>query len=435
MAFLMELLDPSRDLDLDTPFVNGHRDLLKNLRIEHLPFKTSAATPTNGTVAGSTWTLEIAASRRRDVGRRRTVEAILDPVDVRIDGDRPWDVRVRDERFFRRVLADGALGLGESYVEGWWNCGAVDELFVRLSRLDPRVVPIPRSAQWQALVDRFVNRQSKAAAARDAARHYDLGNDLFTRMLGRTMAYSCGYWKDARDLDQAQEAKLDLVCRKLDLRPGQRVLDIGCGWGSFLRHAATHYGVEALGINNSTEQSALGRELCRSLPVEIRTQDYREVEGRFDRIVSIGMFEHVGRANYGAFFDAARRCLADGGLFLLHTIGSNVLTRGVDAWTQKYIFPGSSQPTLGEIGRAVERRFIVEDVHNFGPDYDPTLMAWCANFEAGWEELRPRYGDAFFRQWTYFLRSSAGSFRSRRNQLWQIVLSKEGVPGGYRSVR
>jgi cyclopropane-fatty-acyl-phospholipid synthase len=366
---------------------------------------------------------------------RRTIEGILGTVDVAVDGSRAWDIRVRDGRFFRRVLADGALGLGESYVEGWWETDALDELFVRLSRLDVRAVPMPRAAQWQALTDRVFNRQRKSAAARHARHHYDLGNDLFTTMLGRTMAYSCGYWKEARTLDEAQDAKLDLVCRKLRLEPGQTILDIGCGWGSFVRHAATHYGVKALGINNSAEQTALGRELCRGLPVEIRQQDYRDVEGRFDHVVSIGMFEHVGPRNYPAFFAAARRCLADGGLFLLHTIGTNARSRGVDTWTKKYIFPGSSQPTIGEIGLAVERRFVIEDVHNFGPDYDPTLMAWWANFDAGWERLRPKYGDAFYRTWTYFLRTCAGSFRSRRNQLWQIVLAKEGVPGGYRAVR
>ena len=375
------------------------------------------------------------SSPSADSRRRDALRAIVAPVDVEIGGSRPWDVRVHDERFFRRVLADGALGLGESYVEGWWDADAIDELFARLARLDPATVPIPWAAKRQALLDRLFNPQRKAVAGRNAGHHYDLGNDLFTAMLGRTMAYSCGYWKDARSLDEAQDAKLDLVCRKLGLKAGQSVLDIGCGWGSFVRHAATHYGVRALGINHSKEQAALGRELCRGLPVEIEQRDYRDVTGRFDHVVSIGMFEHVGTKNYETFFDVARRCLADDGLLLLHTIGTNARSRGVDAWTRKYIFPGSIQPTIGQIGTALERRFVVEDWHVFGPDYDPTLMAWCANFEAAWEHLRPKYGDAFGRMWRYFLRSSAGSFRARRNNLWQIVLSKQGIPGGYRAVR
>jgi cyclopropane-fatty-acyl-phospholipid synthase len=366
---------------------------------------------------------------------RRALEEILGSVGVHLGGSRPWDVRVRDPRFFRRALADGALGLGESYVEGWWDCDAVDELFVRLSAIDASTIPIPRAATWQAFVDRFVNRQGRSAAAKNSSHHYDIGNDLFTSMLGRTMAYSCGYWKDARTLDEAQDAKFDLVCRKLGLRPGQRVLDIGCGWGSFVRYAARNHGVEALGVNHSAAQTELGRELCRGLPVEIRMQDFRDLEGRFDHVVSIGMFEHVGPRNYDAFFTVARRCLADDGLFLLHTIGTNAKSRDVDTWTKKYIFPGSSQPTIAEIGRGIERRFVMEDWHNFGPDYDPTLRAWCANFEAAWEDLRPRYGDPFHRMWTYFLKSCAGAFRARRNNLWQVVLSKNGVAGGYRAVR
>jgi len=370
-----------------------------------------------------------------DPGRRKILRDILATIDVQVDGARPWDVHVHDERFFRRALADGALGLGESYVEGWWDADAIDELFVRLSRLDPASVPMPHAARWQLLRDRLVNPQRKSAAGRDVGHHYDLGNDLFTAMLGRTMAYSCGYWADATTLDAAQDAKFDLICRKLGLKADQSILDIGCGWGGFVRHAATRYGVRATGITISKEQAALGRELCRGLPVEIELMDYRDMRGRFDHVVSIGMFEHVGPRNYRSFFEVAQRCLADEGLFLLHTIGTNGRSRGVDTWTKKYIFPGSSQPSISEIGVAIERLFVMEDWHNFGPDYDRTLMAWCANFEAAWEGLRPRYGDAFRRMWTYFLRSAAGSFRARRNQLWQIVLSKRGVPGGYRAVR
>jgi cyclopropane-fatty-acyl-phospholipid synthase len=367
--------------------------------------------------------------------RRRIVADLLGTVDVAIGGSRPWDLQVHDERFYRRVLGDGALGLGESYVEGWWDAGAVDELFVRLTRLDPARVPIPPSAKWQAWLDRLLNPQRKAAAGRNSGHHYDLGNDLFTAMLGRTMAYSCAYWKDAATLDEAQDAKLDLVCRKLGLKPGQSVLDLGCGWGSFVRYAATHYGVRALGINQSKQQTELGRELCRGLPVEIERMDYRDVSGRFDHVVSIGMFEHVGPKNYPAFFAVAHRCLKDDGLFLLHTIGTNFRSSGVDSWTRRYIFPGSVQPTIGQLGAGIERLFVMEDWHNFGPDYDPTLMAWGANFEAAWEGLRAKYGDPFRRMWTYFLRSSAGSFRARRNNLWQVVLSKGGVPGGWRTVR
>jgi len=370
-----------------------------------------------------------------DARLRGVMQQILSTVDVRIDGPRPWDFRVHDGRFFRRVLSGGTLGLGESYVDGWWDVERLDELFERLAALDAGAIPIPWNLRWLAFVDRFVNRQGRSRAHRVAFRHYDLGNDLFTAMLDPGMAYSCGYWKDARTLAEAQAAKLDLVCRKLGLLRGQSVLDIGCGWGSFVRFAAEHYGVRALGINNSTEQTALGRELSRGLPVEIRTQDYRDVTGTFDHVVSIGMFEHVGPRNYRTFFEVADRCLEQGGLLLLHTIGSHGGGRAVDAWTEKYIFPEGTQPTIREIGAAIERLFVMEDWQNLGADYDPTLMAWFANFDAAWDRLRPKYGDRFYRMWKYFLLGSAGSFRARRNNVWQIVLARRGVPGGYRGIR
>ena len=366
---------------------------------------------------------------------REAAAAILGTVDVQVDGPRPWDIRVRDERFFRRALSQGALGLGESYMDGWWEVERLDQLFERLARLEARRIPIPASLKWLLLTDRVINRQSRARAHRIGEHHYDLGNDLFEAMLDRHMAYSCGYWQDARTLDEAQEAKLDLVCRKLRLEPGQRVLDIGCGWGSFVRFAAERYGVTALGINNSAEQAALGQQRCAGLPVEIRQQDYREVGGTFDHVVSIGMFEHVGPRNYRSFFEVARRCLKPDGLLLLHTIGSHAAGRTVDAWTEKYIFPDGAQPAIGQVAAAIEGLFVMEDWHNFGADYDPTLMAWFANFDAAWGRLQPKYGDRFYRMWTYFLLSCAGSFRARRNNLWQVVLSPGGVAGGYRSVR
>jgi cyclopropane-fatty-acyl-phospholipid synthase len=366
---------------------------------------------------------------------RATAAAILETVDVRVDGERPWDIRVRDERFFRRALTEGALGLGESYMEGWWEAERVDELFVRLARLDPGRIPIPWSLKWLLLQDRVVNRQRRSRAHRIGEHHYDLGNDLFRAMLDDRMAYSCGYWKEATTLADAQEAKLDLVCRKLGLRAGQAVLDIGCGWGSFVRFAAERYGVTAVGVNNSAEQTALGRELSAGLPVEIRQQDYRDVTGVFDHVVSIGMFEHVGPRNYRDYFAVARRCLKEEGLFLLHTIGSHAAGKTVDAWTEKYIFPDGAQPSIGQIASAIEGLFVMEDWHNIGADYDPTLMAWFANFDAAWEELRTRYDEVFYRMWKYFLLSCAGSFRARRNNVWQIVLSPRGVPGSYRGVR
>ncbi len=263
-------------------------------------------------------------------------------------------------------------------------------------------------------------------------RHYDLGNDFYRAMLDPRMVYTCAYWERADTLAQAQEDKLELVCRKLGLRPGMTVLDIGCGWGGFMRYAAERHGVRCVGVTVAEEQVALGRELCGRLPVEFRLQDYRQIEGRFDAVVSLGMFEHVGHRNDAAFFDVAHRCLRDDGLFLLHTIGRNEHGHGTDPWIDKYIFPNGELPTIARIGRACERRLVVEDLHNFGADYDRTLMAWHANVEAAWPRFEARLGERFHRMWRYYLLSCAGAFRARDIQLWQWVLSKRGVPGGYR---
>ncbi len=370
-----------------------------------------------------------------DTRRRERLGELLASVDVRLDGARPWDIRVHDERLFRRVLAEGSLGLGEAYMDGWWDVDRLDELFARLGRLSEEQRPLPWSTKLLILKDRVVNRQSRSGAREVAERHYDLGNDLFEAMLDRRMTYSCAFWAEADTLDEAQEAKLDLICRKLELKPGQRVLDIGCGWGSFVGYAAERYGIEAVGVTISREQAELARERCRGLPIEIRLQDYRELSGSFDHVVSVGMFEHVGPRNYRTFFGVARRCLKDGGLFLLHTIGSTGRAGPTDPWTERYIFPNGSLPTVAQLGAGIEGLFMVEDWHTFGADYDRTAMAWFENFEAAWEELSPRYGDRFRRMWSYYLRGSAGAFRARKNNLWQIVLAKRGLPGGYRAAR
>lgn len=367
--------------------------------------------------------------------RRALVENILAEGDIRIGGDRPWDIHVHDDRFYQRVLRDGALGLGESYMEGWWDAARLDEFFYHLLGIDLTKVSMPWKRKLTVLQERLINRQSGRRAFVIGERHYDRGNDLFKVMLDRRMTYTCAYWKNARNLDEAQEAKLDLTCRKIGLRPGDRVLDIGCGWGSFLKFAAENYGATGVGVTVSEQQVALGREMCAGLPVELRLQDYREVDERFDHVVSLGMFEHVGPKNYRTYFEVARRCLADDGLFLLHTVGNRITDTTTDPFTERYIFPNSVIPSIAQIGSAIEGLFVMEDWHNFGAYYDPTLMAWNANFEAGWPVLRERYGDTFYRMWRFFLLSAAGSFRVRKMQLWQIVLSKRGVPGVYASVR
>jgi cyclopropane-fatty-acyl-phospholipid synthase len=233
-------------------------------------------------------------------------------------------------------------------------------------------------------------------------------------------------------LTAAQENKLDLICRKLDLRPGMTVLDIGCGWGSFMRFAAEYYQVSCVGVTISREQAQWARENSAGLPLEYRLQDYRELNQRFDRVVSVGMFEHVGHKNYRTYMEVAHRCLEDDGLFLLHTIGKNERASTPDPWIDKYIFPNGALPSIGQIGDAADGLFVAEDLHNFGADYDKTLMAWCRNFESAWPRFSAQLGERFYRMWRYYLLSCAGAFRARDIQLWQWVFSKEGIEGGYR---
>ncbi len=360
---------------------------------------------------------------------------LLAPADVDLDGDRPWDVIVHDARMPRRVLAQGSLGAGESYMDGWWDCDRLDEMLTRVLRTD--VVRGLRSLRkyWSVSLGVLRNPQSYRRAFVVGERHYDIGDDLYERMLDRRMIYSCAYWSAASSLEEAQEHKLDLVCRKLGLERRMRVLDVGCGWGGAAQFAAERYGVQVTGITVSKNQAEAARERCRGLPVEIRLQDYRSLTGTFDRIYSLGMFEHVGLRNYRRYLRKMRELLDPDGLFLLHTIGANISHRVTDPWIEKHIFPNSMLPSMVQIARAAESCWVTEDWHVFGVDYDRTLMSWSRNFDARWGEIAGRYGERFRRMWHFWLMSSAAAFRARRLQLWQIVLSPHGVPGGYRAVR
>jgi cyclopropane-fatty-acyl-phospholipid synthase len=368
------------------------------------------------------------------------VESLLALADVQVDGDRAWDMRVHDRAIFPRILLQGSLGLGETYMEQGWDCDSLDGLLFRLldARLDERVHGM--AAALDAMRVALINPQAPRRSFAVGEQHYDLGNDMYRAMLGPGMMYSCGYWRwpggrFAADLDAAQEAKLDLVCRKLGLRPGMHVLDIGCGWGRALRYAAEHYGVSGVGLTISREQADYASAACQGLPIEIRMQDYRETRDRFDRVFSIGMFEHVGVANYSRYFDVARRCLAEDGLFLLHSIGRDTSSRRIDPWIGRYIFPNSMLPSAAQITRALEGRFVIEDWHNFGADYDTTLQAWRRNIEAAWADGSVRADARFQRMWRFYLAASMALFRSRRGHLWQLVLSPRGVPGGYLAPR
>jgi cyclopropane-fatty-acyl-phospholipid synthase len=367
---------------------------------------------------------------------KKTVQKLLQSVGVNINGNESWDIQIHNEAFYPRVLSEGPLGLGDAYMEKWWDCDRLDIFFYRALRAQlDKAINIPFHFYIQMFLAKFINLQTKIRAKDVAYQHYDLGNDLFTAMLDKRMIYSCGYWKDASTLEEAQINKLDLICKKLQLKPGQRLLDIGCGWGGLAKFAAENYGVSVVGVTISKEQCDYAKENCRDLPVDIRLQDYRDINEKFDRVVSVGMFEHVGHKNYATYMKTVRDVLADDGLFLLHTIGVNETGSLANEWIIKHIFPNGMLPSVSQIAETSEKYFIMEDMQNFSAYYDPTLMAWYDNFVKHWETLKQAYDDSFFRMWSYYLLSCAGCFRARGNQLWQFVFSKNGVPGVYLGVR
>jgi cyclopropane-fatty-acyl-phospholipid synthase len=358
--------------------------------------------------------------------------------DIQVNGSRPWDIQVTNPAAYREILSGWSLGLGESYMAGYWECEQVDELVARLLAVDLNL-QVRGTAKVRVGLEmvraKLVNLQSRNRAFQVGQEHYDIGNDIFEQMLDSRMIYSCAYWEKAQDLEEAQTHKLEMICRKLELRPGERLLDIGCGWGGLAAHAARHHGVSVKGVTISKEQQQFAQRLCADLPVQITLTDYRDLNESFDKIVSVGMFEHVGQKNYADYFDTASRLLTQEGLFLLHTIGSDVTTRYTDPWIDKYIFPNGKTPSAVEISQALEGRFLIEDWHNFGHDYDKTLMAWHDNFVRSWPRLSEKYGPRFYRMWRYYLLACAGFFRARQGQLWQLVLSQRSRKAVYRSVR
>jgi cyclopropane-fatty-acyl-phospholipid synthase len=361
------------------------------------------------------------------------LRGLLTEADVQVDGPRAWDPQVNNPDLYARVIAEGTLGLGEAYMDGWWDCAELDGFFYRVVRSDLgdrlRLTP---SLAWLAAKSRLQNLQNRRRAFQVADVHYDLDVDVFEATFDKRLTGSCAYWQGANNLDQAQEAKLDLVCRKIGLGRGQRVLDIGCGWGAFMGYAAERYGASCVGVTVSRRQVDYARRRYADLPVEPLLMDYRAYQGEVDHVVSMGMFEHVGEKNYRTYFQKAREALTSGGLFLLHTIFQRDRSPRIEPWLNKYIFPNGVLPTVGQIGKAVEGLFVVEDVENFGVYYDRTLMAWRANFRRRWDAMAERYGTRFCRMWDYYLASCAGGFRSRRISVGQFVLVPEGVPGGWR---
>lgn len=365
----------------------------------------------------------------------RIVSELLSRAGIEINGNAPCDIQVKNPRFFKRVLQEGSLGLGESYMDGWWECDRLDIFFDQVLRAGlEQQIPHHFKDTLRVAGARIFNLQTRKRAWQVGKEHYDLGNDLFSRMLDPYMQYSCAYWKDAQTLEEAQQAKLELICQKLQLEPGMQVLDIGCGWGGLAAYMAKNHGVSVKGVTISAEQQKLAQARCEGLDVEILLQDYRDLNAQFDRIVSVGMFEHVGPKNYDTYFKVVDRNLKPDGLFLLHTIGSKVTDSNVDPWINKYIFPNGCLPSVRQIAHASELHFVMEDWHNFGADYDTTLMAWYERFLASWPEIADNYSERFKRMFSYYLNACAGAFRARDIQLWQVVFSR-GVEKGLRVAR
>ena len=369
------------------------------------------------------------------------INTIFNNAGIKINGSNPWDIKVHDPRFFPRITSHTSVGFGEAYMEGWWDCEQLDTCIEKI--FNSNLMNYGNQNVWQLFQfayfyfqNRILNPQSIKKAYDVGTVHYDLGNDLFLAMLDPTMSYSCGYWKKASNLEQAQIDKLKLICEKLELQPGMKLLDIGCGWGGLAVFAAENYGVEVTGITISKQQYDYAIERCKNLPIKILFQDYRTpLPHKFDRLVSVGMFEHVGQKNYHEFMKIAAKTLDDDGLFLLHTIGNNISASSTDPWLDKYIFPHGMLPSVKQIGQAIENLFVMEDWHNFGADYDKTLLAWHSKFVENWSLLKNKYDQRFYRMWKFYLLSCAGCFRARKIQLWQIVLTKAGKAGGYHSFR
>jgi cyclopropane-fatty-acyl-phospholipid synthase len=361
---------------------------------------------------------------------------LLEESGVVVGGSAPWDITVHDDRFYTRILRDGTLGFGESYVDGWWDSAALDQTIDRICRARIRDQV---QENWvllaHAVKARVLNMQNLTRAFDVAHKHYDIGNDLYEAMLDKRLLYTCAYFKDGvTSLDEAQELKLELVCKKLGLRPGMRVLDLGCGWAGFAAFAAERYDVHVTGYTVSAEQVRFAKDRYGHLPIDIRHEDYRKATGTYDAVVSIGLMEHVGPKNYRGYMELVDRVLAPGGVALVHTICGNRVTGAIEPWFDKYIFPNAVLPSLSSLVSAMQGILIPEDVHNIGEHYDPTLMAWWKNFDAAWPKLEARYGKAFYRMWKYYLLGCAGGFRARETQLFQLVLTRQGTsaPSGRR---
>jgi cyclopropane-fatty-acyl-phospholipid synthase len=349
------------------------------------------------------------------------------------------DLLVHDESMWMDWMANGMLAIGESYMAKQWESKIpLDQLLFRLMKL-PSASKKRMFSSWNArfvaLSARLFNYQSVARAGIVGSHHYDLGNDFYNQWLDPNLQYSCAYWKDVdvntspEALAAAQERKMRLIGDKLNLKPGMKVLEIGCGWGCLAVFLAKEYGCHVTGITISNEQLKGARERAAKDKVSDLTsfeyQDYRSMDKEFDRVVSIAMLEAVGYQNMDEYMAVIKRCLKTGGLALVHSICANRSTKTAhQRWITRYIFPNGFLPSLKQICQFAEKKFVVEDVHNLGPDYDKTLMCWHDGFQAKIASGDIKRPEVFKRMWEFYLVYCAAGFRARTIQLYQVALSK-----------
>jgi cyclopropane-fatty-acyl-phospholipid synthase len=372
------------------------------------------------------------------------LERLLAGSGVKIGGDRPWDIRVNRDRLYRRALR-GSLGIGESYIDGDWDCDALDELFRRVLSSGAQDKPLIRAARgFKTLQSRLTNLQTKSRSRAVAEEHYDLDHRMYALFLGPWNQYTCCFFDGTDDLERAEVLKLEMLCDKLELKPGDRLLDIGCGWGGLAKYAAATRGCEVTGISLSDQQIRYAVEYTKCLPVSIRRLDYRDLPDSglppFDRISIVGMIEHVGYKNYATLMGVVHQMLKPDGLFLLHTIGNCEETAVVDPWIEKHIFRNSMAPAMSQLSGAAEGKFVIEDWENYGQHYVPTLQAWHDRFNANWERIRALptakpFDERFRRMWNYYLMSSKAAFDVEQLHLWQLVMTRRSSGRGvYRRV-
>jgi cyclopropane-fatty-acyl-phospholipid synthase len=362
------------------------------------------------------------------------IKGLLLKAGITIGGNKPYDIHVHNEAFYDLVMTSGSLGLGESYIEKYWDCAQIDEFINRIIRADlSSEVGKDFKSLARIILAKVKNYQKASQSASDISEHYDIGDGWYESFLDNRMVYTCGYWKNATNLDEAQEAKLNLSCRKEKIEDGMHILDIGSGWGSYAKYVLENFkNVTVTGISNCKTHVQYATNTCKAYKnrVEFQLHDWGKIAGKYDAIASFGMFEHVGPKNYRRFMKKVYNSLSsDESLFLLHCISSNTATTSTDPYIQKRIFPGTVIPSVAGISKATDGLLKLEDWHLFGQDYDTTLMAWHNNFVKNFPELFKigKFNERNFRKQVYYFCMCAGSFRANKNDLSQIVFSKNAA--------